>query len=232
MLIAFLSHIFSSKYNIWKFRIWLSYRMSLPYFSSDEFSNCISNPLTVNRIADSRLTRSHFFHFNSLGKPQVDLQRSTILQYSDAISIFCKQWKPSVRPLSTISIRIYLTKGETDARRAGRDGDTRWWNVSSGKHRRESLSLLSSHLHCFHYESGNEDYLTEEIHPSEKKRASPAWKADRSINGIKLRVAIWESLCKCKILGAVVPANDHGSFLISVIMTDLFDQFRLFLSEN
>lgn len=201
--------------------------MSLPHFSSDEFPNCTScNPLTVNCIVDSRLTRSHFFHFNPRGKPQVDLQRSTILQCSNAISIFGKQWKPSVRPLSMISIRIYLAKGKTDARRTGRDGGTRWWNVSSessGRHRRESLSLLSSHLHCFHYESGSKDYLTEKIHPSEKKRAIPAWPADQSISRIKLWwVAMWESSCECKILGGVVLANDHGSFLISIIMTSFW----------
>lgn len=41
------------------------------------------------------------------------------ITYFNVISIFSKQWKPSVRPLSMISIRIYPTKGEIGARRAG-----------------------------------------------------------------------------------------------------------------
>lgn len=96
------------KYNqnfVYGFLVEYHYR-----FSSHKFPNCISyyNPLIVNR-ADSRM-RSHFFHFDRHRKPQVDLQHSTA--YSDAISIFGKQWKPSARPLSTISIRIYPVKGQ------------------------------------------------------------------------------------------------------------------------
>lgn len=46
------------------------------------------------------------------------------IAYFNAISIFSKQWKPSVRPLSTISIRIYSTKGKIGARRAGIEHDS------------------------------------------------------------------------------------------------------------
>jgi len=148
-----------------------------------------SSPLTVNCTADSRLTQIPLLSFQPAQKAAgwSSMFYNSIV-YSNAISIFSKQWKPSVRPLSTISIRIYSTKWKI---RCSKSRDrTRQWSVSSessGRHRRESLSLLSSHLHCFHYESGSKDYLTEEIHPSEKKRANPAWPADRSISRIKLR---------------------------------------------